>query len=61
MTEIINFNKRRKAKLRSEKEVTAAQNRQKYGRTKQEKLADQSRADKLAHHLESHKRETTED
>lgn len=61
MSEIINFNKQRKAKARSEKEVRAQQNRLKYGRTKQEKLLDKANAEKRERHLEAHKRETNEE
>lgn len=61
MTEVINLNKKRKAKARSDKEVRAAENRAKYGRTKQEKLADKLKAEKLDRHLQAHQRETTEE
>ena len=37
MAEIINLNKRRKAKKKSDKEKKAAENRVKFGRTEQEK------------------------
>lgn len=60
MTEILNFNKNRKARLRQEKEAQAVQNRLKYGRTKQEKTADKLKAEKLERHLTGHKRETEE-
>lgn len=40
MTEIINLNKKRKAKKLVEKEVKASENRIKFGRTKAEKDAE---------------------
>ena len=61
MAEIINLNKTRKAKHRSEKEVRAAQNRQKHGRTKHEKGMEKLNAEKLDRHLDAHKRETPDD
>ena len=61
MTEIINMNKKRKAKARGEKEAQAAQNRVKYGRTKHEKLAEKLKAAKLDRHVDAHQRETNEE
>ncbi len=61
MSEIINLNKKRKAKMRVEKEVRSQENRLKYGRTKQEKKAEQLKARKLDLHMQGHKRETKED
>lgn len=57
MAEVINLNRKRKAKARTEKEKTAAENRRKYGRTKEEKQLDKKKAEKLERHLEGHKRE----
>ena len=57
MTEIINLNKRRKAKLRVEKEVRATENRLKHGRTKHEKLAEKTRLEQLARHVDAHRRD----
>lgn len=61
MTEIINLNKKRKAKIRGEKESRAAENRLKYGRTKQEKRVEKLKAEKLDRHLHGHKLETKDD
>lgn len=61
MSEIVNLNKRRKAKARTEKEVRAKENRKKYGRTRQEKLIDKMNAKKMDLHLEAHKRDSKED
>jgi hypothetical protein len=61
MSEIINLNKKRKAMARTEKEARAVENRVKYGRTKQEKLSDKVKAEKLERHLQAHQREATED
>ncbi len=61
MTEIININKKRKARARIEKEARAAENRLKFGRTKQEKLAEKLKAEKLERHLHAHKRDTKEE
>jgi hypothetical protein len=57
MIEVINLNRKRKAKARAEKETKSAENRRKYGRTKEEKQLDKKKAEKLKRHLEGHKRE----
>ncbi|MVS98115.1 DUF4169 family protein [Devosia marina] len=57
MAEILSLSKARKAKARAEKDITAEANRQKFGRTKAEKLknaGEKARADK---HIDGHKRE----
>lgn len=61
MTEIINLNKNRKAKARTDKEKKAAENRIKFGRTKEEKNAQKLKAERLERHLKGHKRETEEE
>ena len=61
MTEVINLNKKRKAKARSEKEKTAVQNRVKFGRTKEEKQAEKIKAERAEKLLLGHKRETEEE
>ena len=58
MTEIINLNQQRKAKARTDKEKKAAQNRVKFGRTKEEKQAEKLKAEKAERLLQGHKRET---
>jgi uncharacterized protein DUF4169 len=58
VSDILSLSKARKAKARADKDATAAANRAKFGRTKAERLADESRkslADKL---IDAHKRET---
>ncbi len=58
MTDIINLNQQRKAKARADKGKQAAENRRKFGRTKEEKLKEKLEAGKLKNHLDGHKRET---
>ena len=54
MTKIINFNKARKAKLRSDKESQASENRVKFGRTKADKQLDSAKIEKLNKHVDDH-------
>lgn len=61
MSEIINFNKKRKAKARAQKEVRAAENRLKHGRTKQEKQLQQLKASKLEQYLQARRLEKKDD
>lgn len=61
MAEIINLNKKRKAKIRSEKEKKASENRIKFGRTKKEKLVEKQENDRNKRHLDSHKLEQKEE
>jgi len=61
MTDIINLNQKRKAKARGQKEKTAAQNRVKFGRTKEEKLKEKQEAERAARQVEGHKREKDEE
>jgi len=57
MAELVNLNRARKARTRSEAEARAAENRAKFGRTKAEKKLDQARAGKAARDLDGGKRE----
>jgi hypothetical protein len=57
VAEPINLNKARKAKQRADKQTVAAANRVKHGRTKAEKLADKTEAERTAHKLDQNKRE----
>lgn len=57
MSELINLNKARKAKARTEAKARAAENRVKFGRTKAEKAADEAKAEKLRSLLDGAKRE----
>ncbi len=61
MSEVINFKQKRKAKARSDKEKTAAENRVKYGRTKAEKSAEKLRSEMAKKKIEGHKREGEEE
>ena len=58
MTDVINLHKKRKAKLRAEKEKKASENRVKYGRTKEEKQREKLKAERAEKLLQGHKRET---
>jgi hypothetical protein len=60
MAEVINLNRKRKAKSRIENEKKASQNRIKYGRTKQEKTIEKRNAKRVESHLEGHKLDTEE-
>lgn len=57
MTEVISLKQKRKAKLRSTKEKTAAENRRIHGRTKEEKQLEKRDAERAQKHLDSHKLE----
>lgn len=61
MAEIINLNKRRKTKIRVEKEKTASENRIKFGRTKKEKQIEKQDHERNERHLDGHKLENKED
>ena len=61
MSDIINFNQKRKAKMLADKEVKAAENRYKFGRTKAEKQLEKLKAEKAARALEGHKRDKDEE
>jgi hypothetical protein len=60
MTDVINLNKARKAKSAIDKDKKAAQNRVKFGRTKEEKKLEKLKAERAAKLLQGHKRETEE-
>ncbi|USQ15343.1 DUF4169 family protein (plasmid) [Legionella lytica] len=57
MAEIINLNKKRKAKARVEKEKKASENRVKFGRTKKEKQIAKQENERQERHLDGHKLE----
>lgn len=57
MTEIVNFNKARKAAQKSQAKAQAAANRAKFGRTKVEKQAQALEHDKVVRLLDGAKRE----
>lgn len=54
---VVNLNKARKTRARTEAEAQAAQNRITFGRTKAEKALTAARNDKQAKDIEAHKRE----
>jgi len=56
MAEIVNLNRARKAKARSEAQATAAANRVAHGRTKAEKQAVQAETERRARDLDGAKR-----
>ena len=53
---VINLNKHRKTKARTEKQKRAEENRVSFGRTKAEKVKTKLDVEKLSRHVESHKR-----
>lgn len=57
MAEIVNLNRARKAKTKSEDGAKALTNRVAHGRTQAQKALDRARTDKAARELEAHKRE----
>jgi len=57
MAEILSLSKARKAKARADKEVAAEANRQKFGRSKADKLKDKAERTRTEKHIEGHKRD----
>lgn len=57
MADVINLNKKRKAKNRLEKEKKASENRIKFGRTKKEKQIEKQENERTERHLDGHKLE----
>lgn len=57
MAEIVNLNRARKARARSDREAQAAENRVRFGRGKAEKSASAAQADKARRTLDQHRRE----
>jgi hypothetical protein len=58
MADILSLSKARKAKVRTEKQAAAAENRIRFGRTKAEKAADTAERERAAKAAEAHKRES---
>ena len=52
--DVVDLRTFRKQKQREEKEAKAAENRSKFGRTKAEKLRDQTDKDNQARHVDGH-------
>lgn len=61
MSNVVNLNRFRKKKKRSEDEQRANENREKFGRTKTEKALDAAEKEKNASHLDAHRRDETQD
>ena len=51
---VVNLRTFRKQKQRQEKEAKAAENRNKFGRTKAEKLRDETNQDNQTRHIDGH-------
>ena len=60
MGEIINLNRRRKARVREAKEAAAAENRVLHGRTRAEKARDAAEATRQRAVLDGHRHEPPE-
>ncbi|KTD52823.1 DUF4169 family protein [Legionella quateirensis] len=60
MADVINLNKKRKAKNKVKKEKKASENRVKFGRTKKEKQIEQQDDERNQRHLDGHKLEQIE-
>jgi hypothetical protein len=58
MADVVNLKNARKQKARNEREVQAASNRKKFGRTKVEKQLTKLELEREARLLDSHKRES---
>lgn len=61
MTEIINLNKKRKAKAKIEDKRKASENRVKFGRTKEQKQLEKAKSKLAEKHIDAHKIDTKED
>ena len=57
MADIINLGRFRKTKTRMEDDKMAEANRQKFGRTKSEKMLSKTEVTNAAKHLDGHKRD----
>jgi hypothetical protein len=57
MAEIINLNRAKKARDKSEAKTVAAQNRAKFGRSKAEKMAERELVEASERHIDGHKRD----
>lgn len=57
MTDPVNLNKFRKARDKAKKKASAAENREKFGRTKAERDLEAARAQKAARETDAHKRD----
>lgn len=57
VSEVVNLNRARKARARKEDKATAAGNRARFGRTKEQKTLEKAQADKAAKALDDARRE----
>ena len=57
MVEIVNLRRARKERARTEKQAKAAENRVRFGRRKQDVVADEARRSQAARLLDGHRRE----
>lgn len=57
MTEPVNLNRFRKARDKAKKTASAAENREKFGRTKAERDLETARAEKATRETDAHKRD----
>lgn len=57
MAEIVNLNRARKAQARVKKRAEGDENAAKFGRTKSQKAAEKSAADRARQTLDAHRRE----
>ncbi|QMT60137.1 DUF4169 family protein [Legionella sp. PC997] len=60
MGNVVNLNKKRKTKIRLEKEKTASENRVKFGRTKKDKQIARQENERAERHLDGHKLDKSE-
>lgn len=58
MSDVVNLNKAHKAKARVQKRAQADANAAKFGRTKAQKVADQTVTDQQVRHIDGHKLKT---
>ena len=58
--DIINFRKARKARDRADKDTKAAENREKFGRTKADKTLSKALTEKAVRDLDAHRRDRDE-
>ena len=61
MGDIVNLRQHRKRKARARKEEVAAENRARFGTTKDERERNAARQEKEHRHLDGHRRDTAHD
>lgn len=57
MADLINLRQARKHKKRAEKQAEAAENRRKFGRTKERQVQDRAARAKSTRHLDGHRKD----